>query len=80
MSRSCSWKLHGSVVGGHGSGSWGGGGSLLVAWLKRPSELDGHGWLCGERRRPLVSLGAVKPFVYAGGTRVPWRRLTARSL
>jgi hypothetical protein len=80
MSRSCSWKLHGSAVGGHGSGSCGGGGSLLVAWLKHLSELDGHGWLCGERRRPLVCLGAVKPFVYVGGTRVPWRRLAAHSL
>jgi hypothetical protein len=28
----------------------------------------------------LVCLGAVKPFVYAGGTRVPWHRLAARSL
>jgi hypothetical protein len=34
----------------------------------------------GERRRPLVCLGAVKPFVYTDGTRVPWRRLAARSL
>jgi hypothetical protein len=44
------------------------------------SELDGRGWLCGEWRRPLVCLGAVKPFVYAGGIRVSWRRLAARSL
>jgi hypothetical protein len=80
MSRSCSWKLHRSAVGGRECGSCGGGGSLLVAWLKRLSELDGHGWLCGERRHPLVCLGAVKPFVYVGGTRVPWRRLAARSL
>jgi hypothetical protein len=54
--------------------------ALLVAWFKRLSELDGHGWLCGERRRPLVCFGAVKPFVYVGGTRVSWRRLAACSL
>jgi hypothetical protein len=79
MSRSCSGELHGSAVGGHGCGSCGGG-SLLVAWVKRLSELDGHGWLCGKRRRPLVCLGVVNPFVYTGGTRVSWRRLAARSL
>jgi hypothetical protein len=35
---------------------------------------------CGSLEMVLVCLGAVKPFVYAGGTRVPWRRLAVRSL
>jgi hypothetical protein len=37
--------------------------------------------LCYESLKTvLVCLGAVKPPVYAGGTRVPWHRLAARSL
>jgi hypothetical protein len=35
---------------------------------------------CGSLETVLVCLGAVKPFVYAGGSRLPWRRLAARSL
>jgi hypothetical protein len=35
---------------------------------------------CESLKTVLVCLGAVKPLVYAGGTQVPWRRLTARSL
>jgi hypothetical protein len=56
------------------------GGSMLVAGFKRLAELGRRGWLCGAQRRSLVCLGTVKPFVYAGGTPVPWRRLAVRGL
>jgi hypothetical protein len=35
---------------------------------------------CESLEMVLVCLGVVKPFVYAGGTRVPWRHLAARCL
>jgi hypothetical protein len=57
-----------------------GGGSTLAAGFKRLLELGGCGWLCGAQRCSLVCLGTVRPFVYAGGTRVSWRRFAARGL
>jgi hypothetical protein len=56
------------------------GGSMLVAGFKRLAELGKRGWLCGAQQRSLVCLGTVKPFVYAGGTPMPWRRLAVRGL
>jgi hypothetical protein len=53
---------------------------MLVAGFKRVSEIGGHGWLCGARRRSLVCLDTVRSFIYTGGMWVPWRRLAARGL
>jgi hypothetical protein len=53
---------------------------MLVAGFKRLSELGGRGWLCGARRRSLVCLCTVRPFIYTSGMRVPWRHLAMHNL